>query len=230
MPKQLNMGTLVSALVISAIIFSAGIFIGFSINKERLSSIEEDMGEINRYVQNFQLQFMFFDVLGENATCPLLTATLEDINEQSYKTGSMLTSSSQENDITDEAEYNQMLTQYSRLLINYWLLANKVKEACDMDSVTALFFISKSGCASKNSNVCDDQAFVLDYFKRKFNNKLLVFTLQLDLNEPSIQALKEYYEVDEVPTLIVEGEKYEGFQSTEDLREVLCGYGLCESE
>jgi hypothetical protein len=222
--KQLNLGVLISALVISALLFAGGMFVGYTLNKEKLSAVEQDMRDTMRDLQNFQLQFMFFDTLGETSACPLLTATLEDINRRADNIGSKLSSSNPDNELIDGREYTSLLKEYSRLLVSYWLLANKLKDSCDMDAATIIFFISKN---CDNSNACDDQGFVLDYYKKRFENKLLIFTLSQDLGEPSILALKEYYNITAIPTLIIEGEKYEGFQSIEQLDSTLCGLGLC---
>ncbi|MBU0530725.1 MAG: hypothetical protein KKC05_03550, partial [Nanoarchaeota archaeon] len=125
--KRFDAKLLVSALIISAILFMSGLFIGYSINKENLGSVQKNIESVTRSIENLQLQFLFFDVLGENATCPLLVETLSEINTESYDIGAKLTLSDTEDGIRDYAEYISLKKDYSRLLISYWLLSNKFK-------------------------------------------------------------------------------------------------------
>jgi thiol-disulfide isomerase/thioredoxin len=213
--KQLNAGTIISALIISALIFAGGMLLGFSINKERLSTVEEDMKEITRHVQNFQLQFLFFDVLGDSATCPLLSATLADINKASYEIGAKLTTQGEEGQVQDYDAYNGLKSEYSRLLVSYWLLTQKLQESCEMEAKTVIYFYRKE-CPS-----CDDQGFILTYLKRKYGEKLLIFALDADISDASVKTLINYYNVSDYPALIVDGELHQGFYSQEQLMAML---------
>ncbi len=213
--KQLNIRILVSALVISAILFSAGFYTGYSINKQILGSIENDLKKVTADIQNFQLQFLFFDVLGESATCPLLRDTLSNINTQSYEIGNRLVSSGSEGQITDQNEYIILKKEYSRLLTGYWLLAKKLKDTCGLEASTIIYFFSKE-CTT-----CDDQGFVLSYLKNRMQEKLLVFALDGNLEEPSVKVLKEYFNIKTYPSLIINGKLYGGFYSVEDIEKLL---------
>jgi thiol-disulfide isomerase/thioredoxin len=213
--KQLNAKVLVSALIISGILFAAGFFTGYSINRERLSAVENEMSDVVRSVQNFQLQFLFFDVLGQNATCPILISTLSDINKQSYEIGSKLTSYNSDSEIMDYETYTRVKNEYSRLLTGYWLLATKLRGNCMMNSSTIVYFFNKE-CAK-----CDDQGFILTYLKKKYGNSLLIFALDSDLDEPSVSAIKQYFNITEYPTLIINGQVYAGFYPEEELHTIL---------
>lgn len=209
--KQYDKKTIISALIISAILFSSGLFIGYLLNREKLTGIEYHMDTINTDMQNFQLQFLFFDLLGESATCPLLISTLNGINEESYEMGLKLDQYSAENEIKDEHEYSRLKKQYSRILVSYWLLSNKLKGACGLDAATIIFFIGK------NCEECDEQSFVLTYLKEKYDDKILIFTLDGSVDEPSIEVLKEYYNVTSYPAVIVNGRRYNGLTTKDQI-------------
>lgn len=211
----MNARIIISAFIISALLFLSGIYVGYSINREKLSSIETKLIEITSDIQNFQLEFLFLDVLGENATCPLLADTLSEINKESYDIGTRLTSYGSEGEIQDYNEYMSTKREYSRLLIGYWLLANKLKTSCKLEANTIVYFFSKE-CES-----CDDQGFVLTYFKKQEGENLLVFALDGDLDEPSIQVLKRHYNILSYPALIINGESYDKFLSKGELEEIL---------
>ncbi len=226
--KQLNAKTLLSALLIAGILFITGLYTGFSINKERLSAIEVDMGDVVKNIENFQLQFLFFDTLGGDAACPLLADSLKNINKKSYEIGRKLTENNPDTgEITDYNYYENLRERYGRVLTSYWLLSTKMKDVCKSKEKTAIFFIEKNTCVKQNPNLCSDQGFVLDNIKRIFGENLLVFTLHADLKEPSVKVLKDYYKVDSYPTLIIDGKKYNGFQDKDTLLKILCDIGLC---
>jgi len=211
--KQLDAGMIITAFVLSAIIFGAGVFVGYVTNREKLSALETNIGDIVNDVENFQLQFLFFDVLGENATCPLLGSTLSSINKKSYEIGSRLESGV--SDLSGDTNYVSTKLEYSRLLVSYWLLAEKLKKTCETKISTVIYFYSKD-CSS-----CSDQAFVLNYMKNNYGSRLLVFALDADIGEPSVDTLKSYYKIITYPSLIINGVKHEGFVPQDELLSVL---------
>ncbi len=219
--KRLDLGVLVSALLISGLLFGAGFLLGYTLNKERMISLEKDIRGITKDVENFQLQFLFFDVLGENSTCPLLLNTLSRINKESYKIGSKLTRYGSETEIKDYNDYIALKREYSRLLISYWLLANKLKDVCNLNASTVIYFFSDK-CSR-----CSDQGFVLTYLKNKLKERILIFALDGEFDEPSIQVLKNYYNIKEYPALVIDGEVYLGFLPQEKIEKIVCEHTVC---
>ena len=213
--KTIDVKLLVSALIISAIIFIAGVSVGYGVNKEKLSLIEQDMNNIVADVQNFQLQTLFIAVLGEDSTCPFLVSTLQGINDRSYGIGSRLDSVDSEGEVLDFNEYSKLKKEYSRLLVGYWLIAEKLKDSCNLNASTIIYFYS-SRC-----DRCPDQAFILTHLKRLYEENLLVFALDSELDEPSIKTIMAHYGVDEFPTLIVDDLVLPGFHSKETLTKLI---------
>ena len=224
--KRLNAGTLIAALLISGLLFSAGLFVGYTAGKEKLSQVESELVDISSDVENFQLQMLFIDTLGEKATCPLLSAQLSEINQKADSVGTRLEQYLQGSLTGEDVDFNKLSESYARVLTSYWLLATKFQQACETNVTTVVFFVSKA-CNELSPNPCDDQGFVLSYFKGVFKDDLLVFTLRADLSEPSIHVLRDYYNVTEYPTIVVNGEKHEGFVPKAELEAILCNKGLC---
>ncbi|MEM5871691.1 MAG: hypothetical protein QW051_02340 [Candidatus Aenigmatarchaeota archaeon] len=213
--KQLNLEMIIASFLVSSIIFISGIFIGYSIGKEKISFIENSLSKISSNIQNFQLQFLFLDVLGENSSCPFLMETLYSINKDSYELGKKLESLGKETELKDYNEFLKQKREYSRMLVSYWLLSNKLKKICYFDADTIVYFYSR------NCERCDDQAFVLTYLKQKHEEKLLIFTLDGDLDEPSIKAIKTIYNITSYPYLIINGNGYIGFISKDEIENLI---------
>ncbi len=214
--KQTNLGLIISAALISALLFAAGLAIGYGLNTQRLSDIEQRSAEMARAVQNLQLQLLFLDVLGKNASCPVLKQIMSYTVRNYEQLGGKLANK----ELEDYSKYQMLLKDYYIASINYWLLAKKLEQSCGQSYKTILFFISKS-CDPLIPNPCDDQAFVLTYLKQQMGESLLIFTISSDIQEPAIQALINYYNITEYPTIVIDEKVYTGFQDLEKLKTIL---------
>jgi len=63
---------------------------------------------------------------------------------------------------------------------------------------------------------------VLTFLKEKLNENLLVYAIDGDLDLAPVEVLKDTFTVNKYPTLIINGEKYEGFFDSKELTEILC--------
>ena len=94
-------------------------------------------------------------------------------------------------------------------------MAKKVKESCNFDSTTVLYFFAKS-CER-----CDDQGFVLTYLKTVHKDRILIFALDADLDESSIKTLVSHFNIESYPSLVINDNVYEGFHNRNDLERIL---------
>ncbi|MFH1445446.1 MAG: hypothetical protein ABIF08_03120 [Nanoarchaeota archaeon] len=213
--KPLNLKIIITALVITVVLFSSGVFTGYSISKGAISIFDSEVKTISNDIENFQLQFLFFDVLGEEATCPLLEDTLNKININSYETGNQIETYGSDKAILDFNEYEELKKRYSRLLVGYWLLSEKMQNACEFNADTIVYFFTG------DYTEYNAQGFVLTYLKNKYKEDLLIFSLDGDVDEPSVRALKEYYNIKEYPSLIINGKLYEGQKTSDEIEKIL---------
>ena len=130
--------------------------------------------------------------------------------------GQRLVSYEDTSKFTNEEDLDILKRDYYRSLIRYWLLNKKIGEECHEERLDVLYFFQQE------CNDCDDQAIVLDYYKQQLKSDVLIFTLNADVRDPFIIALETFYNVTSFPSVIVDGEKLEGFQPRENLHEVFC--------
>jgi hypothetical protein len=84
--------------------------------------------------------------------------------------------------------------------------------------VTVLYFYSRK-CPD-----CENQGFVLDYLKKLFGDRLLIFALDREFSEePMISIIADSYKVSSSPTIVVGDEVFDGFQSKDKLLALICG-------
>lgn len=120
-----------------------------------------------------------------------------------------------------ESDFELFKREYTLSQINFWQISKDVKTYCpnESDVVSIIYFYSDN----EHCPTCDDQAAVLDFYKRKLKNNLLIFALDEQFDqEPLITLLKQAYNVEYYPTLIIDGELVYKDVSQEELQEILC--------
>ena len=104
--------------------------------------------------------------------------------------------------------------------MKYWLFAQKAKKTCNSEFTTILYFYSD------NCPTCPDQGVILSYFKRKLENKLLVFPININLEEQEyiIRILKSQNNVtnNKLPVIVIGNKTYQGVVSKKELGKILC--------
>ncbi len=208
------------AAVIALLIFSLGLSLGMIIDNERFKWIitQNEKQEID--YRSLQFQYLYINsVLGDdNETCAVLQIQLEDtLSDLGYSLDKLLNFQKESN--LNKEEYDLLHRRYIIDNLEYWLFAKKTKDLCNTDLVTVLYFFSGTEC-----DICPDQGVILTYFKRKYEEKLLIFPIDVDLeeDEPIIKILKRRYKVYNYPTIIVEDSKFEGVVQKSDLAEIIC--------
>jgi hypothetical protein len=218
MRKQLDKRILITALIITTMIFVSGVIVGINLNQQKVDIIYSSLIDVNRELENFQIETLFFKTFGENATCPLLNSRLSYINKQTNDLGNKLElyrGNTKEKDDT----YIKLRSEYTRITITYWLLAKEMRESChNTDYITTVYFFSEN-CAD-----CDSQSFILTYYKEILGDKLLNFAIDTTYPEPSLEVLKNYYNINEYPTLVIEDNKYVGLVDKEKMRLIFCSH------
>lgn len=217
--RQINKRIYLTAAIITLLIFVLGMLLGMVIEGKRISYIEATSREQKINFESLQLQYLYLSYLSTSertGSCPAFLTTLDryikdmegirDRLENYIKAGKIYS-----------GEFKSLKREYIVSQLNYWILAKKTKELCETDFVTVLYFHSKD-CVS-----CDDQGYILDYLKRMFDNKLLIFALDTDFDEePIIPILRNTYNITTTPTIIIENEKFVGFTSKDELLKNIC--------
>jgi hypothetical protein len=215
--RKISKDKYVITFVITFLIFSLGLTLGMVFEENRYNWAESINQEQDLQYLSLQLQYLFLNTFESEQSCPVLLTTLqESVNDL---TGSLqkILDFEKENSINEE-EYEQLERRYTLDNIRYWLLANEAKESCDLDIVSILYFYSDE-CQS-----CPGQGTILTYFKKLFGEDVLVFPINVDMNEiePTAKIVTSLHNVTELPTLIIGGERYNGIVKKNQLQEIIC--------
>jgi hypothetical protein len=206
--------------LVAMLIFSLGLTLGIILDYERYNWVKNEKSIQDVRFQSLQLQYLYLTTLesSSNSTCSVLLASLEDSIADLGYTLDLVTRYEKDSSINSD-EFALVKRNYIIDNIKYWLFAERVKDKCQKDMVTVLYFFSESKC-----DICPDQGVVLTYYKKIFQDRLLVFPIDTDLgkDEPLIRMLSRQYNITAYPTVVVDSVKYEGVVPKEEAGRIIC--------
>lgn len=207
----------VIAGIITALIFALGLTLGFILEDTRYGLIQKVNEEQEVKYMSLQLQYFFLTSFQNNNSCPMLTATLRETISDLSTSLSEVIAYEEENQGGDA---RRILVQRRYLMDNlrYWLLAKESKQRCSMNIVPILYFYKKD-CAS-----CPEQGTILTFYKNLFEEMLLVFPINMDLQEaePLAEIMRSQHHVEQYPTIVVDDQKYEGVVDKDEMKKIIC--------
>ncbi|MCA9353296.1 hypothetical protein KC842_00300 [Candidatus Nomurabacteria bacterium] len=200
------------ALVISLAIFTLMLLISKFIADKKINTLinlQSDISEIissaDIDVQKYQEEYCESLSSGESA----ISRELSDLSDRlSY---------AEENLSTNTQEVKEIRSLYSVFQIKNFLILEDVKDDCNLDTVSVLYFYKTDNCIK-----CSDQGYVLSALRDDFPN-VKVFSFP-EIDKTFSQEVLEYkygFEGDVYPALVIDGTLYKGFQSLEKLKEIV---------
>jgi len=208
--KHYDFNKYAAAFAISTLIFIIGLLIGGHFNNEKLSKIETLENEMKLDLMSMDLQDI---LLVENpcfSTSTVLQKKLEDVVS---KLGYM-----EEQLGKKDSNVLELKKYYSLLEIKHYLLMKNTKEKCNSTYNLILFFYSNDDNALES----EKQGYVLDNLREKYGlERMKTYSFDTNLNLDMITTLKSFYNVTTAPTVIINGEKLEGFRDKEEIEEVI---------
>ena len=200
------------AFFLTLLIFSGGIVTGLFIENLRLSSAKQITLSEKVTLRSLQLQQNY--ISSGITDCKTLNTILEtNINELEKKVAIVI--DYKKKALFSEDEFKLQLQDYFLTEIQFYLLAQEIEKKCPQNNIKVLYFYDE--------NKDETQGDILIYLKKKFDNKLLIFSLDSGFTqEPMIKTLLTYYNISEYPALVVDQQVLQGHQSAEQLMRYIC--------
>ena len=205
-------------LLITCLIFVFGLMLGLVIEGARTSYLEEFSIRQALDYKSLQLQYQFIDQLGQEKNCDAISKTFDHAVESLENARTRL--EDYDKDVTiNKGDFDALKREYTLAQLRYWLLAKKTKTLCNMELSTILYFYStKEKCPE-----CEQQAFILTYLKKRFKDRLMNFAFDGEYEqEPMITILKDSYEIDQFPTIVIEDKKFGGLTDKDIILVEIC--------
>lgn len=218
--RDLSKDKYIIAGIITIGIFLLGLFLGLAIEGKRVNYIESMSRRQNLDFSSLQLQYNFIDQLSQEKNCLAVQKTFEQ-NINNLESTRIRLENFDRDATLNKNEFDLLKNEYLLAQIRYWMLAERTRKLCGADIVNILYFFSDE----KECPECNKQAFVLTYLKKKFMDKLLIFSFDSKFeSEPMIPLLKKTYNVTKYPTIVIEGKLKNGFIDKDTILKEICDY------
>lgn len=211
MARKVSVKKYVIAFVLTLIIFTAGVFAGMALDDARLNDSKQINQDEKLNLRSLQLQESYID--SGLADCNALNQVLEtNINELAKKMAIII--DYEKNSIFNQNEFNAQLRDYFLTEIQFLLVAQQIDNKCQKDSIKVIYFY--------DDDINDTQGKILDYLKKKFKHKVLVFSFNSAFQEPMISILLESYNIKQYPAVVVGEKVYQGHTNVKTLMSSMC--------
>ncbi len=204
--------------VITLGIFLLGFLFGMVVENKRVDLGESIYKEQTVDFASSQLQFDYLSEFVSEENCGFAFDSYYN-SLRELDRGSERLAEYSENERINEKEFILLRREYLLSEIKFWLLAKKIQSVCKVDMVPVLNFHSDDDECPR----CGDQAFVLTYLKKKFGERVLIFSFSLkDIGEPAVSMLKTSHNITQIPTIVVNEIKFDGFTERNELEKEIC--------
>jgi len=213
--KKIDWQKYLLVLFFTGLIFALGFLFANLISKRNLESLDSLQQNLRVDILSLETQFSILNQTPcENLNESTLTQELYDIAQKLTSVGN--------NVGKDNPYYLQLKKYYSILEIKHWLLLQRAKKECGLPLTFIIYFYADK----KLCPTCDDQGYILTHLRRKYPD-LRVYSFDFSLDLTALDALKSIYLIqpnETLPLMIVNKEAHSGFQSKDELEDVLSKY------
>lgn len=203
---------------ITLLIFLLGMSLGFIMDNARVKWVDVENKKQQINYESLQFQYLYLTSLEQsNFSCTVLQTTLDTVVSDLGYSLDRLVSFEKESKLNSDT-YQLLRRQYLLDNIRYWFFSRSSKAKCGSDIVTVLYFYDEK------CKTCPDQGVILSYFKKTFEEQLLVFPIDMTLleDEPMLKVLKNVYKVEEYPMIVVDDVPYKGIVGRDALGAIIC--------
>ncbi len=200
-----------AAAVITAALVMSGFALNWYFNDLRQAGLSRTLTELETSISESQLELLYVTEFSDQG-CNVLEESRRVTTENLIGVNQKLISAEQ-NLILPDWEWNRLKTEQTIQYIKLWMLTRKMKDMCDTNVSTILYFFDTA------SDVSKQQGYVLDSLTNQYgSSRVLVVPLDYNYNIGIIRILRTQFNVTSTPTVIVdEKNKLEGLTSKADI-------------
>lgn len=211
--RPISWKTYAAAFLISAFLFGFGILAGAYLQQNANTQFDSEISRLQS--QTSQLEVLL--LLSPNNTrtlCPFYQSSLAAFDKETTAFGSKLDALEQARGRNDPYVLN-LKQEYTLKQVRDFLLIEKTDALCNTQTHTLLYFYTNQNCAE-----CQRQGPVGPQLKAD-HPELMIYALDTGLQTPAVNALQTIYGVTSYPTLVLDGNRMEGFQTKEKVEKKL---------
>jgi hypothetical protein len=203
------------ALLLSLAIFLFGFLLGNYIASSRIEKFKESQ------------EMMLYNIIGldvrEKMMKDICDIDEDDLWKEKVELGRMLTAL-EERKGKDDKEVLRTKEIYEIIEIKLVMFLEQMKKECKKDFVIILFFYSNK---PEFVGASEDQGLILNTITNQYqkeNKSIYVFAFSIESQNPASRFLRASYGIKKAPSLVIEGELLEGFQTKQAIADVIDKY------
>ncbi len=204
-----NKKVLIGAAILTALVFLSGLAVGWVLDSTRVAMLQSQISSLQNQFSSLSLENSFTSSLKDQSI--LCTVSLERSTQFSEEAGNLentinnfqLTNQFQQNQITE------LKTQYTLVNLQFWLQMRNLRENCNQNITTILFFYNVRNC-----DACVAQGLVLDSVKKSNPSHIMIFAVDQGLDLGIISLLESTYNITTTPSIVInEKQIVQGFRN-----------------
>lgn len=210
------MNVFLKTALITFFVFSAGMAVGLWIDLSRAQSVDNVLQGTSLEIMDISALELLYDTAGNSTEfCDAAISSNLEFNARIYEEGKQL---EKEESVAKLSDLTLKQKRYALLQTQFWLNAIKLKQRCNADYDTVVYFYNKSPQNGEKTAQAI-QSEVLSTLKRECGNRIMLVPLPLDMNIASLDAVKAQFSISRAPsTLVNEKTLLEGVQTIEKMR------------
>ena len=202
--------------IFTLIVFISGVLLGYFLESSRIDDIRDEYRGVERQWADVKIQSSFYRLVGSEFCSESINENLA-FADRVYEEGLKLEKYEESNKLSKEILYEK--EKYVLLKLEFWLNSVYLKEKCSSDYTNLIYFYAQNPSLRQKAEQ-ETQSLILKDLKDKYGSKLMLIPLPIHLDITTINILKENYEVDDVPAILInEKVKLTGVYSIEQIEE-----------
>ncbi|MBL7051798.1 MAG: hypothetical protein ISS01_01785 [Nanoarchaeota archaeon] len=145
MVRKFSRKAFVTSLLITLMVFVAGLFLGWNLDNIRTDTILENLKGNELDAESLSIEQSFWEEFGGD-NCQFAEQRLNLLSSELVELGQYLNSYTDKS-IFEEAEYEYLARRYFLLEIQTYILVNHMNEECQMNNSYILFFYGEDDIA-----------------------------------------------------------------------------------
>lgn len=216
--KKFSVQKYISVLFFTLLIFGSGFFLSDYTTKKRIAQLNDLQQNLRTDILSLETQFSILNQAPcANLNESTLTNELYSISQKLTSVGSTLGE--------DDGNFLELKKYYSILEIKHWLLLQRAAKECKLPLAFIIYFYEDS----KNCPQCEDQGYILTYFREKYPF-LRIYSFDYNLDLAALKTLKSVFRLqDETPIMVINSDVYYGYKSKDELETIMEKYVKLES-
>ncbi|MCD6367659.1 MAG: hypothetical protein J7L45_01080 [Candidatus Aenigmarchaeota archaeon] len=195
-----------------------GFFFGLWFDTLRTQEVKNELAEVDIMWNDARLQSLYYETFSNGEMCDSALKGNLEFNKKIYEEGQRIERYEKVNRFTPD-----LITQkkrYALLQLQFWFNSIKLRDKCHFNYSTVVYLYSHY-----NKSLSTEQKIegtLLYQLKEKYGPKMMLIPLPADLGIVSIDAVKDQYNITQLPAIIVD-EKYvfQGLTNKSQIEEVL---------